>query len=290
MIYYLLIILSVIMFGANFAMQDVYRKKRGSCGIKVSMEATVFGALFGIIVLLIFSKFRIEFSLFTLIMATITAINTVACTWFVFKTLDKINLSLFSVFTMLGGMVLPFAQGIIFYGESITVAKVVCVVLICIALAFTVTRDEQKGGYVYYAGVFILNGLSGVITKLFNELPYEKTSALSFSLWWTLTTLLISVVILLIVSRKKEDTLKKNTLGAITIVGVGGAINKVASFILVYALVFVDASVQYPMVTGGVMIVSTLFCYFGDRKPSRKELISVAISFLGMLALFLIPV
>jgi drug/metabolite transporter (DMT)-like permease len=92
------------------------------------------------------------------------------------------------------------------------------------------------------------------------------------------------------VSRKKEDTLKKNTLGAITIVSVGGAINKVASFILVYALVFVDASVQYPMVTGGVMIVSTLLCYFGDRKPSRKELISVAISFLGMLALFLIPV
>ena len=55
------------------------------------------------------------------------------------------------------------------------------------------------------------------------------------------------------------------------------------------ALSHVDASVQYPMVTGGVMIVSTLLCLFGPKKPSRRELLSVLIGFAGMLALFLIP-
>jgi hypothetical protein len=44
------------------------------------------------------------------------------------------------------------------------------------------------------------------------------------------------------------------------------------------------------MVTGGTMIVSTLICFFGDKKPSKRELVSVAFAFLGMLALFAVPV
>ena len=66
--------------------------------------------------------------------------------------------------------------------------------------------------------------------------------------------------------------------------------NKIANFLLVLALAHVDVSVQYPMVTGGTMIVSTVICFFGDKKPSKKEILSVAFAFVGMLALFLIPV
>ena len=74
--------------------------------------------------------------------------------------------------------------------------------------------------------------------------------------------------------------------------GVGalnGITNRVANFLLVIALAHVDASVQYPMVTGGVMIVSTLICFFGKNKPSKKEMLSVILAFVGMLALFVIP-
>ena len=70
---------------------------------------------------------------------------------------------------------------------------------------------------------------------------------------------------------------------------ISGAGNKVANFFLVIALSHVDASVQYPMVTGGVMIVSTLLCFLGPKKPSHREILSVLIGFASMLALFLIP-
>ena len=56
---------------------------------------------------------------------------------------------------------------------------------------------------------------------------------------------------------------------------------------LVFSLAHVDASVQYPMVTGGTMIVSTVLSCFSDKKPSKREIISVALSFAGVLALFL---
>lgn len=45
--YYALILLSVSMFGGGFALQDVYRKKRGS-GIKISMESAFIGAFAGL--------------------------------------------------------------------------------------------------------------------------------------------------------------------------------------------------------------------------------------------------
>lgn len=286
--YYALILLSVVMFGGCFALQDVYRKMRGS-GLRISMEAACVGAAAGLVVLLVVNGFRLEFTPFTLIMALIAAVNGIAFTFCSFKALDVINLSLFSLFSMLGGMVLPFVQGIVFYGERITVAKVVCVVFICAALSLTVTRGEKKRGYIYYVGIFVLNGMSGVLSKLFNELPFEKTSAAGYSIWMAIGTVVLSGMIWLILLRKKNPDEPRYTLFAGIVSAVSGGVNKIANFLLVLALVHVDSSVQYPMVTGGVMIVSTLICFFGDRKPSKKEMLSVGLAFLGMLALFIIP-
>ena len=67
-----------------------------------------------------------------------------------------------------------------------------------------------------------------------------------------------------------------------------GILNKVANYMLLIALVHVPASTQYPMVTGGVMIVSTALGFLTAKKPSAKEIISVALSFAGIMALVLI--
>lgn len=287
--YYALIILSVIMFGGCFALQDTYRKLRGS-GLRISMEAACVGSAAGLIILLIINGFQFEFTPFTLIMGLLAAVNGIAFTFCSFKALDVINLSLFSLFSMLGGMALPFAQGIIFYGERVSIAKIVCVVFICAALSLTVTRGEKKRGYLYYVGVFVLNGMSGVLSKLFNELPFEKTSAAGYTVWISVCTVVLSGTAWLILLQKKPPSEPPYSWRACAVGAVSGGVNKIANFLLVLALVHVDASVQYPMVTGGVMIVSTLICLFGDRKPSQKEILSVVLAFFGMLALFIIPI
>lgn len=287
--YYALIFVSVAMFGGCFALNDVYRKRRGS-SLKISMEASFIGAVAAIICLVIINKFRIEYTPFTLIMGIISAANAICFTVFSFKALNSINLSLYSLFSMLGGMALPFAQGIIFYGEKITVAKIVCVVFICLALACTVTRGKKSRGYIYYAGVFILNGTSGVLSKLFNELPYRKTDAAGYTFWIAVCTLVLSGVMWMALSLKKSEDEPKFKVFDCAIGALNGGMNRIANFLLVIALMHVDASVQYPAVTGGVMIVSTLICFFGERKPQKKELLAVVLAFIGTLALFVIPI
>ena len=144
-IYYGLILLSVAMFGGGFAFQDLYRKKRGS-GLCISMEASCIGAVAGLIVLLAINGFAFEYTPFTLLMASWAALNGMAFTFCTFRALDYINLSLFSLFSMLGGMVLPFFQGILFYGEAFTLAKGICVAFIIAALLCTLKKGEKKKG------------------------------------------------------------------------------------------------------------------------------------------------
>jgi drug/metabolite transporter (DMT)-like permease len=299
--YYLLIMLSVVMFGGGFAIQDVYRKKRGS-GLRISMESACIGAIAGLVVLFTINGFVLEFTWFTLLMAILAALNGMAFTFCTFKALDYINLSLFSLFAMLGGMMLPFLQGIVFYDEKITFAKVICVIFIIAALICTVDKSERKKGTLFYAGIFIFNGMAGVISKLFTGSKFEKTSAAGYSIWIALLTVIMSGVLWLVLAKSekhnsppsKNDEIscedRKNVLQSYGLGAVYGAINKIANFLLILALMHVDASIQYPMVTGGTMIISTLLSCFGDKKPSKKEIISVGLAFVGMLSLFLIPV
>ncbi|MBO4940399.1 MAG: hypothetical protein J6D30_05220 [Clostridia bacterium] len=289
--YYGMIIVSVFMFGGCFALNDVYRKMRGS-SLKISLESSSVGALAGLVILLLLNGFQFEFTWFTLLMAFCASLVGIGFTFCTFKALDVINLSLFSLFSMLGGMTLPFMQGILFYGEHGQIlAKIVCFACICAALALTVTKsnERKKSATIYYIGIFVLNGMSGVLSKIFTSSPLEKTSAAGYSIWIAICTVVLAGGLWLFFFRNRGEKSPQMWKSA-GVAAANGAINRIANYLLVIALLRVDASVQYPLVTGGVMIVSTLLCYFGEKKPTKKEWLSVLIAFVGMLALFAIPI
>lgn len=285
--YYALIMLAVFMFGGCFAMSDAYRRLRGD-SLKISLECSFITALASAAVLFIMNGCKFEYTHFTLILAVASSLNSLFFTYCSFKALGRINLSLYSLFSMLGGMALPFIQGIFFYDEALTLSKAVAFAFILLALLLTVKPGNKKGGTLYYAGIFILNGLSGVLSKIFSSSALPKTSATGYSLLSCITALVISAAALALMHRQKTPGHTPLSLG---IAAANGAVNKIANLILIISLSRVDASVQYPMVTGGVMIVSTLIAFFDkSRKPSKKELISVSLAFLGTLALFIIPI
>ena len=293
-IYYLLILISVMLFGSGFYINDLYRIKRGS-SLKVSMESACIGALAGLVVLFVCGGFSLKVTIFTFLMALWSAVNGIAFTFCAFKALENINLSLFSLFAMLGGMLLPFLQGVAFFQEQITLAKVICVVLVCVSLCCTIKKDGEKKGVIFYIGIFILNGMAGVITKFFTASTLPKASAFDYSSWIAIITIVLSGVAWLVLNSAKKSQSQVNNISKKTLVqsyflGASyGIINRVGNLLLVFALVYVDSSVQYPMVTGGTIIVSTLISCFGSNKPSKRELFGVIIAFLAMCVLFFIP-
>jgi drug/metabolite transporter (DMT)-like permease len=284
--YYGLILLSVAIFGGCFGLDDIYQRRRGT-GLRISLEYSLLSALAGLVVLAAINGFRVEITLFGLIMALLSALIGFGYTFCTFRALRTINLSLYSVFAMLGGMLLPSLQGIVVYGETLTVGKIMCFLLIGVALTLTVQRGSAGKGFIYYFGVFALNGMSGVLAKYYTAAPFEKGSAAGYSILICLCTAAIAAVLLFVLPHAKTKTSIPAGLGIGILSGVG---NKLANYLLIIALLHVDASVQYPMVTGGVMIVSTLISYLGPKKPTRRDVVSVIFGFAGMLALFLIPI
>lgn len=285
MAYYGLITLATAMFSVMFFFNQMYQKHYGS-GLRAALLFSMGSGLAGLIVLLAINGFLFEYTHFSLIMATLTALNSLGFTFCSLKALGKINLSLYSLFSMLGGMALPFISGILFHNEKLTLGKGICFIVITLSLLLTIEKgNERKGGTFYYIGIFVLNGMSGVLSKIFTDAPFEKASDTGHSILCATVSVLLSLILLLIVRPEKR---KINAGTVISMIG-NGVLGRVANWILLITLAVLPASAQYPFITGGTMILSTLICYFTPNKPKWREIVAVIISFLGLLILVFIP-
>ncbi len=278
------VLIAVLMFSVQFLLNDKYQKENGT-GIVSSFTLNVVGATVGIISLSIISGFDFSITWFTLICAILSAVNVIGFNLFSLKALEKVNISVYSLFSMLGGMMLPTIVGIIFYSEGITLAKVICIALIILALTMTVGGQKAKGGTLYYACVFVLNGTYGVIAKFYGSAPYDKVSSATYSFWIAVVSLIISLTVLFIVRKQ----FKKPSIKAVLYSAGGGLLNRIGNYLVLLALLVLPASIQSPLTTGGVIIASTLISAIVGQKPTKKEIISVIISFIGIMTLIFVP-
>ncbi|MBE6729845.1 MAG: hypothetical protein E7568_06410 [Ruminococcaceae bacterium] len=293
---YGLLTASTVMFGFMFFFSDMFRRNYGS-GFKATVVSHIGGGIIGFIAIFIIniiplgfktvlSQITAGFSPFVVIMSLLTITNGYLFSYCSFKSLGKINLSLYSLFSMLGGMALPFVSGILFHGEPLTVAKLVCFAIITIALLITTEKGKGKDkAAIYYIGVFTFNGMSGVLAKIYQAMPYTKMDSTGYSLFKTLLGIIIAVLLLFIV---KGENKKLNLKSIIAMAG-SGTLSNVANWLILIALYILPASVQYPFITGGTMIVSTIISLFCAKKPNKKEIFAVILSFLGILLLIYIP-
>ena len=283
--YYGIVIISVLMFGIQFYFNDNYQKESGT-GASSVFVSTFVGAVVGVLFLAVINRFDFSLTPFALTWSFVAAINSVLCSICSLKALEKVNLSVYSLFTMLGGMMLPFIAGIAFYSEGITVAKAICVAFVTAALLITINWKKKTGGELYYFGIFILNGMSGVLSKIYESAELSKVSSGGYSLWVSVMSAAISLVALIIIGKR----VRVPSFRAILFSAGGGILNRIANFLLLISLAVLPASVQYPFVTGGVIIVSTAIAALTKRKPAKKEIWAVCLSFTGILALVLIPI
>ena len=292
MLYYLILTVSVVLFGVQFGFNQIYEKE--SDGSVRSSFLFVFGtAAVGIPILWVINGVRLSCTVFSLIMAVVSSVNMILCNYCSLKALGRVNLSLFSIFSMLGGMILPFVTGILFFDERakkyrvipLTVGKLICLVILSVAVLITVDLKEKKSGMLYCFAVFVFNGLSGVISKLYTSLPFEKVSQAMFSLLCAAVCTAIAAVPLIIL---RKPPLRPTKKGLLATAG-AGAFNRTANYLLLLSLAQLPASVQYPFVTGGVIIVSTVISCLTGQKPSKKEIVSMMLSFVGIALLLIIP-
>ena len=122
-----------------------------------------------------------------------------------------------------------------------------------------------------------------MLSKIYEESTYPKVSSGGYSLWIAIMSVLMTAVVLAFMIKKVKMPTAKATLLAAG----GGLLNRVANFLLLIALAFLPASVQYPLITGGVIAASTVISILEGHRPSKKELAALVLALLSVLVLFI---
>ncbi len=223
-----------------------------------------------------------EFSLFSLLICTFSALSGILFTYASIKSFQTVNLSAYSVFSMLGGMLLPFVYGII-CGESITLMKLLCCGIIGISILLTINSDkDKKGGKLWYLLVFVLNGMSGVFSKM-HQVGADAVDSESFMILKSIVTVFVCGLILLI-TEKKFPLLRKKAVVYSSLFALFCGLGNLFTLI---SLTHLPASVQYPIITGGTMLFSLIISVFRKESITKKNVIATVLAFVSTILIIL---
>ncbi len=271
---YIFLIIADLLFSLQFLFNQQFRKRNGE-GLDQTFTFSMYTNGISFLILLILNGFKLSINLVSFVIALIYSAVILCYSYSGLKSFATANLSVYSIFAMLGGMLLPFAYGVIFGGEDFSAAKAICVLLIVIATALSFEKGMGKGkNFKYYFAVFVLNGLVGVLSAIHQSKNGEAVDSGSFMATVNICTFVICLVYHLI-KNKKVPLLPLKEVGNLSCYA---ACSGIANLLCLIALTSLDASVQYPIITGGVMVFSTLISIIRKEKPSARTLISTAIA------------
>lgn len=283
--YYFLLVLSTLLYALAFYLnQRVERECESGFDTAVLLSTVSWAGTF--VLLMIVMRADVQFTPFSLLCALIHSFCMVLFAVLNLKALSKVDLSKYSMFTMLGGMLVPFAAGILFFSEPLSVGKILCCILVMAALYLDSRGGKtDKKAVLYLIAVFFVNGSFGVITTVHQNSGMEVVGSLQYMAMSAIIISLFGAIWLAIRKIKNKDKKIVKTKKAYINMLLYGLVNNGAELILLVAIKHVQATVQYPIVTGGVIIFSTLLSLLLSEKKNYKSLIPVGVAFAGLLCL-----
>ncbi len=281
--YYALLIIAVVFSSFQSIFNQKFQKYEGN-NVTSALNFAGFSYFTIFIIILFMSGFKIRFNFFALFIALFYGCLNVGHCYFALKAFSKVNLSVFSIFNMLGGMLLPFCAGIIFSNENITLFKLFS----CFTIILSIILQFRKGksffsGILYCLAVFFCNGICGVLSFIHQSNQSLATDSLSFMASYSLFTAIICFVWLMCKNKKIVLPSRQGlscSFGYAVCCGTGNLLSLIA-------LKHLPASVQYPFLTGGVIIFSFIISILQKEKVSLKSVVSVLLAFLATLFIVL---
>ena len=284
---YFYLLFAVICIGGQLTLTKFYQIRVGNA-IITSLLFTFFSALTASILLAVICGFRISINVFSFLTAAGGVLCGTAFMALGMKMMSMGKVAVYTMFLMLGSMFIPFLYGVIFLNESVTVWKIAGVVLLIIALILpTLKKGDKKDknkNYIFLGiAVFILNGMVCLFMKI-QQISEYAIPTFEYGFWQNLVSVAITsgvlAVFALINKGKKEVFLSvKKTAPNLWIVVMYAIVNQAGAILQLVAAKTVDASVMFPMITGGVMVISALFGYlFFKEKTDRYTLIGLLLA------------
>lgn len=320
--YYFIVFAAVVLLALQFSTNKAYQLRCGT-SVLASLRFTALSGFASSVVPLIVALAGgegIKITPYSALMAALIAIFCGAYTFIGFRVMSLGSLSVYTMFLMLGGMLLPYIFGVLWLDEGISVCRIAGVLLLAVSLIFPVIAREKNGRagvlfFVLCGAVFILNGGVSIVSKLHQvNCTYASVGAASFSMWANLFNGIISSLMYVLFKIRLTDSDKaesavdgtisktgsvkngagcKNEAGLISgagcksgagpiavIIAANAVCNGVSYMLQLVSAGHVPASVMYPMMTGGSMVLTAAAGYiFFREKPDKLSGFGIILSF-----------
>ncbi len=322
-IYYLILTGAMLLLSANMLFTKLYQKRSGSGAMAVIAFNALMGVVTGAILFVINgirNGFGFPVTGFSLLIAALTILFNSAYVFLGFRVMSMGPVSVYMIFLMLGGMTVPYFYGILFLDEPVTPLRIAGMVLMAVAIILAgLKKEEPKAGtsasrrWLFFALcclIFLLNGMVSTVSKI-HQLPANAAKAVPAEAYVMLTACvraaafgLIWLVCFLVKKRKRETAAPQGPSEAqengspVSSARALGIPTRVMLLFLVlaaatdgtgYMLQLVCASklpatVQYPFMSGGSVVVSALAALvFLGEKPDKRTAAGIILCFISTL-------
>ena len=263
---YFLIALAGVLLACDFVVTKAYQTKFGASP-RVVLVFNALNGLFTAIIFFAINGFKFEFSGFSAIMATAAVLCAILYTLVGFRMLRGGTMALYTIFLMVGGMVMPYLYGLLFLGEEPSALRIVGVFVMIGAVVICNVQGKLKASsmIILGVGVFLLNGGLSIVSKQHQvETELLTVGAVAFVVLTGIAKFAISAFALIFVKRDKgvsrEDDIfaPKTLLRAAPWVALSATFSGVSYLLQLIGAGNLPASVMYPLVTGGSIVFSSL--------------------------------
>lgn len=282
---YALTVLATILLAGQLSINKLFQKENGA-GFRTGIAFNLLNGAVTAALFFCLNGFRVELSFYSLAMATIMTLCATAYLIIGFRVMTIGSVASFSLFLMLGGMVVPYLYGVLALGEAFTALRSCGLLLICVSLFLIGGAGGKRSlrASVLYGIVFLLNGVVSVISKLHQiDTAHHAVGTMDFVILTGLAkTALLSLLFPFLKRPEGHPSAKfARTLAIVALSSVAGGISYMLQLTGAKTL---PATVLYPIVTGGTVVFSALMGrLFFREKPDRRGAVGIACCFAATL-------
>ncbi len=301
--YYLIVLLAVVGLAVNFCLTKLYQNRTGT-GFRISVLFNIITGAFTAVLFFFINGFMNGFSLhftsFSWLMAFLLLLLCGGYALIGFKIIAMGDIAVYTLFLMLGGMMLPYFFGLIFLEEQFSYLRLAGLILMVIAIALSGREggkgEKKKGSLVFFLLcmiVFCLNGGGSIVSKI-HQLPENIDRAVLSPVFVMMAGIIRVVIFSLIyfgirLHDKKLPADRRPApinlpVSAILIMLASSAVDGASYLCQLAGASHLPATVLYPMITGGSVVLTAIAgrIFFG-QKLTRQATIGIVLCLIATL-------
>ncbi len=286
---YVLLAVAALLLAVDFAINKLYQRKAGT-GLLNGLRFNALHGLFSAAIFFVAVGFKISLSVYSVLMAAAFSLCVMTYNMIGFRIMKNGSIAIYTLFLMTGGMLVPYVWGVVFLHEEVSVLRVIGVALLVIAVALSNLGKSRITAWqiLMCVSVFFINGMTSIVSKLHQiEVTLPTVDAMTFVMLTGVTKFVIAGAAYLAVRFGKREEIRaarKTGLGAVLLVVASAGVGGFSYFLQLIGAANLPATVLYPILTGGTMILSALagvICF--KDKLSKGNILALALCLIGTL-------